>query len=347
VAGCRCGAKHAAPLVSASPVAGGRRRRSDRRPTSPGRMPIAAAGASGERPVAVERRPLRGLRGVDQRAGRLLRRAGSSPDPTAGAAAIPAIASTAGDRAAEIVGGPRTFPPPPRPTSATAPRGRRLAPTFQGRARRGFMVNWPYVWNAVRDAVQSGQPRARPIVDDIGWGALSADGGPTTQPPAARAGSTSPSGPSASNPEAGAPCHAVHHVRGEEPRSSSCSTPASPARRVAAAYDDPAVRQRLPMAPLIRDSIADGGPRPTSRPTGSTVVGGGTTLRGIRPPPSGPPATHAGIRPAHRGRPGRGRCCCVTGRGAPSARLGLMLAAPAFLAMTLVTAYPLRAGQRG
>src|SRR5262249_58189258 len=76
-------------------------------------------------------------------------------DPAAGADATPAIASAAGDRAAEVVG-ELARSPAAAPDVATA-REEEVRAAFQGE-RGGFMVNWPYVWNAARDAVRAGSP---------------------------------------------------------------------------------------------------------------------------------------------------------------------------------------------
>ena len=135
---------------------------------------------------------------------------GMLADPAAGAAAIPAIASTAGDRAAEIVGG-LARSAAAAPDVATAHEEEARA-TFQG-PRGGFMVNWPYVWNAVRDAVRAGA-LAQAILDDIGWARYPRVGSRIDPAGRRSAVSTSPSAPSPSI-RAGAPRHAVPHVAGE------------------------------------------------------------------------------------------------------------------------------------
>jgi multiple sugar transport system substrate-binding protein len=175
-------------------------------------------------------------------------------DPAAGAAAIPAIASTAGDRAAEIVGGLAR-------SAAAAPdvgtaREEEARATFQGE-RGGFMVNWPYVWNAVRDAVRAGS-LAQAIVDDIGWARYPrTEAGRPSRPPLG--GIDVAIGAFSQHPEQA--LRAMRCITSRESQIQLMLDTGVPAAR-AAAYDDPAVRQRLPMAPLIRDSIADAGPRP-------------------------------------------------------------------------------------
>jgi multiple sugar transport system substrate-binding protein len=175
-------------------------------------------------------------------------------DPTAGAAAIPAIASTAGDRAAEIVGG-LARSPAAAPDVGTA-REEEARATFQGE-RGGFMVNWPYVWNAVRDAVQAGS-LAQAIVDDIGWARYPrTEAGRPSRPPLG--GIDVAIGAFSQHPEQA--LRAMRCITSRESQIQLMLDTGVPAAR-AAAYDDLAVRQRLPMAPLIRDSIADAGPRP-------------------------------------------------------------------------------------
>ena len=175
-------------------------------------------------------------------------------DPTAGAAARPAIASPAGERAARIVGDlARSAAAPPDLATATEEEARA---TFQS-ARGAFMVNWPYVWTAMHDAVRTGALDAS-VLADVGWARYP------------RADAALPSRP---------PLGGIHLAIGaftEHPaealRAARCLTSlegqiaymldaGNPAAR-AAAYDDPAVRARFPMAALIRESLADAAPRP-------------------------------------------------------------------------------------
>ena len=175
-------------------------------------------------------------------------------DPAAGAAAIPAIASTAGDRAAEIVGG-LARSPAAAPDVGTA-REEEARATFQGE-RGGFMVNWPYVWNAVRDAVRAGS-LAQAIVDDIGWARYPrTEAGRPSRPPLG--GIDVAIGAFTQHPQQA--LGATRCITSRESQIQLMLDTGVPAAR-AAAYDDPAVQQRLPMGRLIRDSIADAGPRP-------------------------------------------------------------------------------------
>src|SRR4029453_18683520 len=101
-------------------------------------------------------------------------------DPAAGADATPAIASTAGDRAAEIVGSLARSPAAP-PDIATA-REEEARAVFQSE-RGGFMVNWPYVWSAARDAVRAGALRQEVVGDTGGAPSPRTDPATPSRPP--------------------------------------------------------------------------------------------------------------------------------------------------------------------
>jgi trehalose/maltose transport system substrate-binding protein len=175
-------------------------------------------------------------------------------DPAAGAEATPAIASTAGDRAAEIVGG-LARSPAASPDVATA-REEEARATFQGE-RGGFMVNWPYVWNAARDAVRAGT-LAQAVVDDIGWARYPrADPARPSRPPLG--GIDIAIGAFTQHPEEA--LRATRCITSLESQVQLMLDTGVPAAR-ATAYDRPAVREQLPMAAVIRDSIAEAGPRP-------------------------------------------------------------------------------------
>ena len=75
------------------------------------------------------------------------------------------------------------------------------------------MVNWPYVWNAVRDAVRAGS-LAQAIVDDIGWARYPRDeAGRPSRPPLG--GIDVAIGAFTQHPQQALRRHAVHHVAGE------------------------------------------------------------------------------------------------------------------------------------
>jgi len=175
-------------------------------------------------------------------------------DPAAGAAATPAIASAAGDRAAEIVGG-LARSPAAAPDVATA-REEEARAAFQGQ-RGGFMVNWPYVWSAARDAVRAGS-LAQSVVDDIGWARYPrTESGRPSRPPLG--GIDVAIGAFTQHPELA--LRAVRCITSLESQIQLMLDTGLPAAR-SAAYDPPAVQHRLPMASLIRESIAEAGARP-------------------------------------------------------------------------------------
>ena len=299
--------EHAAALV---PQVGrrGRGRRSD-----PRGLHVARGDRGRRAPGQARRRagrPLRGLRGLDQRAGRLLRRARSSPIAAAGADATPAIASTAGDRAAEIVGGPRALP-----GRAARRRHRARGGGARGLPGRAGRLHGELAVRLERRARRraGGRPRA-------GGGRRHRMGAL----PAHRAGNAQPAAAGRHRPRhrrlheapgAGAPRRALHHLAGEPDRA-TCSTPAT-RPRAAAAYDDPAVRERFPMAALIRESIAEAGPRPL---TPYWVDVSAAVQRTWHPPASvQAPADPADVGPPHRRRPaGEGAAVSAAARGAPA-----------------------------
>ena len=123
-----------------------------------------------------------------------------------------------------------------------------------------FMVNWPYVYSAAKEAVaesgaidQSRRRRHR-------LGPLPGGRRPARRASRRSAASTSAIGAFTKHPDAG-----PGGGRSASPRSRATSQymvdSGNPAAR-AAAYDDPEVREAFPMADLIRESINDAGPRP-------------------------------------------------------------------------------------
>ena len=103
-------------------------------------------------------------------------------NPELGADATPTVASPAGDKAADIVGTlARSSAAPADMSTAGEEEARSL---FQG-ANGSFMVNWPYVYQAAKDAVKTRRPRP------VGGrrhrvGPLSGDGGRHAEQAAAR-----------------------------------------------------------------------------------------------------------------------------------------------------------------
>lgn len=147
-------------------------------------------------------------------------------------------------------------------------RSKAASPTFstdieeQSRAEfngphGGFMLNWAYVWLADGDDAKAGVI-GKNIPSDIGWARY----------PQVVAGQ--PSKPPFGGIELGIGAYTRHSAQAV--RAVACITSAgnmkkymidsgNPAARPAI-YDDPAVRQKFPMASLIRDSINAAQPRP-------------------------------------------------------------------------------------
>ncbi|MEU4689657.1 extracellular solute-binding protein [Actinoplanes sp. NPDC023714] len=175
-------------------------------------------------------------------------------DVEAGKDAKPMIDSEAGDRAAAIVGGLARSPAAPPAMSTMGEEEARSA--FQS-AAGGFMVNWPYVYNAAKEAVAAGGI-TQETFDDIAWARFPrVDAGTPSKPPLG--GINLAVSAFTTHPE-----QTLDLVR--------CATSlpnnveymldaGNPAAR-GAAYDDPKVREAYPMADVIRQSINDAGPRP-------------------------------------------------------------------------------------
>jgi multiple sugar transport system substrate-binding protein len=172
----------------------------------------------------------------------------------AGKDATPEINSPAGDAAAEIVGGLARSPAAPPAMSTAGEEEARSV--FQGDSGM-FMVNWPYIYSAAQGDVQSGAAD-QSVVDDIGWARY----------PEVNAGEASRPPLGGINLAIGAftkyPQQALDLVKCATSLQSNIDymvDSGNPAAK-GAAYDDPKVRKAFPMAPLIRDSIDDAGPRP-------------------------------------------------------------------------------------
>ena len=168
--------------------------------------------------------------------------------------ATPSMAGPAGDRAAQIAGRlGRSSAAIPGLSTATEEEVRSA---FQG-GGGGFMVNWPYVYEAARSAVDAGAID-QATFDDIGWARYpQANPGEASAPPLGGI-NLAVGAYSDAKPEALA---AVKCITSVENNAQYMVESGNPAAR-SAAYDDPQVREAFPMADLIRESIADAGPRP-------------------------------------------------------------------------------------
>ena len=174
----------------------------------------------------------------------------------AGKNATPEINSPAGDAAADIVGGLARSPAAP-PAMSTAGEEEARS-TFQGDSGM-FMVNWPYVYSAAKGDVQSGATD-QTVVDDIAWARY----------PGVKAGKASRPPLGGINLAIGAftkyPEQALDLVKCATSLQSNIEYMVDAGNPAAkrAAYDDPKVREAFPMAPLIRESINEAGPRPVT-----------------------------------------------------------------------------------
>ncbi len=175
-------------------------------------------------------------------------------DPEAGRNAVPALNSSAGQKAADIIGS-LARSPAAAPDLSTAQEEQARA-TFQG-ANGMFMLNWPYVLAAARSAVEAGNLDQN-MVDDIGW---------------ARYPRVFPDRPS-QPPLGGANLAIGAYTRHSDlavqlvecvnalPKATQYMLDEGEPSPYEASYSDPAVRENYPNADLIRESIDEGGPRP-------------------------------------------------------------------------------------
>jgi multiple sugar transport system substrate-binding protein len=181
-----------------------------------------------------------------------------------GADATPTVASSAGNTAAEIVGTlARSSAAPADMSTAGEEEARSL---FQG-SNGSFMVNWPYVYGAAKDAVKEGA-LSQSVVDDIGWARYPAvDPAKTSTPPLG--GINLAIGHFTKHPTQA--LNAAKCITSLQSGIEYMIDSGNPAAR-AAAYDDPGVRAAFPMADLIRDSINGAGPRPITPYYGDVSV---------------------------------------------------------------------------
>ena len=178
--------------------------------------------------------------------------------------ATPSMASPAGDGAAAVVGRLSRSPAaPPDLVTAGEEEARSLFQSDIG----GFMVNWPYVYNAATAAVADGAID-QSVVDDIGWARYPrVDADQPSAPPLG--GINLGIGNFTAHPDLA--LDAVKCITSTESNIEYMVEAGNPAAR-AAAYDAPEVLEVFPMAPLIRESIADAGPRPVTPYYGDVSV---------------------------------------------------------------------------
>ncbi|WP_345711602.1 extracellular solute-binding protein [Kineococcus glutinatus] len=185
---------------------------------------------------------------------------GTILDPASEGAEADAVAATidgeAGVAAAEIMRRIADSPAAPAAMSTAAEENSRAA--FQ-EDDGGFMVNWPYVWNAFASAQETGALPAG-FQDGVAW---------TTYP---RVDADTP----AAVPIGGAgisigaftrypdlAVDAVRCLRSLESQKEHMLTGGEPATN-SAAFEDPEIREAFPMWEAIRAGLEDAAPRPIS-----------------------------------------------------------------------------------
>ncbi|MFN7150651.1 MAG: extracellular solute-binding protein [Microthrixaceae bacterium] len=175
-------------------------------------------------------------------------------DAEAGIDATPTVASPAGDAAAQVVGRlSRSAAAPSDLSTAGEEEARTL---FQSDAG-AFMVNWPYVYGAAKEGVETGAID-QAVLDDIAWARYPRVAADLPSSPPLGGINLAIGAFSEHQEEA---LDAVKCITSVESNAQYMVEAGNPAAR-ADAYDDPAVREAFPMADLIRESIDEAGPRP-------------------------------------------------------------------------------------
>jgi multiple sugar transport system substrate-binding protein len=193
----------------------------------------------------------------------------------AGGEPRPGLDSPAGRAAAEVI---RLLARSPAASPALATSDEEAGrAVFQG-PRGGFMVNWPYVWGAAQEAVATGA-LARAVLDDVGWARyprVRAD--LPSRPPIGGIGLAV----SAFSRRSAAAVDAARCLSTLESQVAYLLDAKIPVAR-RAAYDDPRIRERYPMADLIRASLDEAEPRAR---TPFYVDVSAATVRTFHPPAS-------------------------------------------------------------
>ncbi len=177
-------------------------------------------------------------------------------DTDAGHDAKPQLDSDAGKTAAEIVSKLGRSPAAPPELSTSTEEDVRNA--FQG-DDGGAMVNWPYVYAAMKAGVEDGS-FDKAAFDDVGWARVPASvEGEASAPPLG--GINLGIGAFTNHPEAAVA--AAQCITSTESQVEYMISSGNPGAK-AAVYDDPEIREAFPMADLIRSSIDEATPRPVS-----------------------------------------------------------------------------------
>ena len=175
-------------------------------------------------------------------------------NPEAGKNVRPAIDSEAGRKAAAVIQQLGRSPAANPALSTTDEEAGRAA--FQG-AQGGYMVNWAYIYGAAQEAVAAGT-LDKAVLDDIGWARYPrVEAGAPSRPPL---GGINLGIGAFSNHKDHA-LQAVRCITSQESQTQYMLKSKNPGAR-AAVYDNPEVRTVFPMADDLRQSLAEGAPRP-------------------------------------------------------------------------------------
>jgi multiple sugar transport system substrate-binding protein len=168
--------------------------------------------------------------------------------------ATPVLDSEAGRRAAEVLRRlGRSSAAAPGMTNAIEPDTQIAFNADDG----GFMINWPFVYQAALTAVEDGT-LDQSVVDDYAWARIpGVDEGEPGAPPLGGINL----GISAFTKHPDLAVDAVTCLTTTDSQIEYMKAEGNPGSR-SAVFDDPDIREQFPMASLIRDSIDDATPRP-------------------------------------------------------------------------------------
>jgi multiple sugar transport system substrate-binding protein len=176
-------------------------------------------------------------------------------DAEAGRDATPTLDTDAGRRAAEIIRRVATEAADPQLSTAIEENARTAFQADNG----GFMVNWPYIYQAAATAVEDGSLDQQ-VFDDIAWARVPrVDAGTESAPPLG--GIQLGIGAFSDHHEEAV--DAVGCITDVESQTEYMLAEGNSGAR-AQVYDDPEIREAFPMADVIRDSIDTATPRPRS-----------------------------------------------------------------------------------
>jgi multiple sugar transport system substrate-binding protein len=187
--------------------------------------------------------------------------------------ASPGLDAPAGRAAAEVI---RRLARSSAADPALATADEEVSRAAFQRPRGGFMVNWPYVWGAAQEAAAAGALEPA-VLADLGWARyprVRAD--LPSRPPIGGIGLAV----SAFSRRTAVAVEAARCLSSRESQAAYLLDAKIPVAR-RAVYDDPRIRERYPMADLIRASIDEAEPRPRTPYYGDVSA---ATVRTFHPP---------------------------------------------------------------